>query len=107
MLKALSITEISKYVTQIFEMEEMLHGIQIYGEVSGCSYVRGNLYFSLKDENAILSCIMFSAPANSIKDGDAIIATGGLSYYAKGGKLNFYVSTWLGYGIQVLNSILI
>ncbi len=83
-------------------MEEMLHGIQIYGEVSGCSYVRGNLYFSLKDENAILSCIMFSAPANSIKDGDAIIATGGLRYYAKGGKLNFYVSTFAPYGQGIL-----
>ena len=94
MLKPLSITEISKYITQIFDMEEMLQGVKIYGEVSGCSYVRGNLYFSLKDENSILSCIMFGVSGNNIKDGDAIMATGSLKYYAKGGKLNFYVSSF-------------
>ena len=92
MLKPLSITEISKYITQIFDMEEMLQGVKIYGEVSGCSFVRGNLYFSLKDENSIISCIMFGVAGNTLKDGDAILATGSLKYYAKGGKLNFYVT---------------
>lgn len=102
MLKPLSITEISKYITQIFDMEEMLQGVKIYGEVSGCSYVRGNLYFSLKDENSILSCIMFGVSGNNIKDGDAIMATGSLKYYAKGGKLNFYVSSFAPYGQGIL-----
>lgn len=83
-------------------MEEMLQGVKIYGEVSGCSFVRGNLYFSLKDENSIISCIMFGVAGNTLKDGDAILATGSLKYYAKGGKLNFYVSSYAPYGQGIL-----
>ena len=102
MLKPLSITEISRYITQVFDAEEMLQGVKIYGEVSGSSFVRGNLYFSLKDENSIISCIMFGVNSNSLKDGDAILATGSLKYYAKGGKLNFYVSSFAPYGQGLL-----
>ena len=83
-------------------MEEMLQGVKIYGEVSGCSFVRGNLYFSLKDENSIISCIMFGVAGNTLKDGDAILATGSLKYYAKGGKLNFYVASYAPYGQGLL-----
>ena len=102
MLKTLSVSELSSYVTSIFEAEELLHNIKVYGEVSGLSFVRGNLYFSLKDENAIIPCIMFGASSNSIKEGDQILAVGTLKYYAKGGKLNLYVSSAVPYGNGLL-----
>ncbi len=102
-LKALSITEVSTYVTQIFDAEEMLHGIKIYGEVSGFSIVRGNAYFSLKDDNAILSCICFGAERYSnIKNGDQVVLTGSMKYYAKGGKLNFYATSIVPYGLGLI-----
>lgn len=102
-LKALSISEISTYVTQIFEAEEMLHGIRIYGEVSGFTIVRGNAYFSLKDDNAILSCICFGADKYSnVKNGDQVVLTGSMKYYAKGGKLNFYATSIVPYGLGLI-----
>ena len=102
MLKTLSVSELSSYVSSIFEAEELLHNIKVYGEVSGLSFVRGNLYFSLKDENAIMPCIMFGASSNNIKEGDQILAVGTLKYYAKGGKLNLYVSSAVPYGSGLL-----
>ncbi len=98
MLKDLSVSELNSYITNIFEAEELLHYVKVYGEISGVSLVRGNLYFTLKDENAMLSCIMFGASSTSIKDGDQVLVTGGLKFYAKGGRLNFYATSISPYG---------
>ena len=98
MLKDLSVSELNSYISNIFEAEELLHYVKVYGEVSGLSLVRGNLYFTLKDENAILSCIMFGASSVNIKDGDQVLVTGGLKFYAKGGRLNFYATSISPYG---------
>ena len=94
MLKTLSVSELSTYITNIFEAEELLHNIKVYGEVSNLSCVRGNFYFNLKDEDSLLPCIMFGVSANSIKEGDHVLCTGSMKYYAKGGKLNFYITNW-------------
>lgn len=102
MLRTLSVTELSTYVSNIFEMEELLHGVKVVGEVSGLSFVRGNLFFSLKDENCILPCVMFGVPSCNIKEGDQIVATGSVRYYGKSGKLNFYVTSTAPAGNGVL-----
>lgn len=101
-LKDLSVSELNKYITNIFEAEELLHYIKVYGEVSGVSLVRGNLYFTLKDENAQLSCIMFGASSGQVKEGDQVLVTGGLKFYAKGGKLNLYATAIAPYGSGAL-----
>ena len=102
MLKVLSVTELSGYVTGIFEAEELLHNLQVYGEASNISFVRGNIYFNLKDENALLPCIMFGASSCNIKEGDQVLLNGGLKYYSKGGKLNFYATSISPYGSGIL-----
>ena len=102
MLKSLSVSELSYYITSIFDAEELLHSIKVYGEVSNLSCVRGNLYFNLKDENALIPCIMFATSSSSIKEGDQILVTGSVRYYGKGGKLNLYVSSFLPYGNGIL-----
>lgn len=102
-MKPLSVGEISAYLTQIFNSEEMLHNIKVYGEVSGMSVVRGNAYFTVKDEGAILNCIMFGMPENSsIKNGDQVLIEGSIGYYSKGGKVNFYTTSIMPYGLGML-----
>lgn len=98
MLKTLSVSELSSYISNIFDAEELLHGVKVFGEVSGLSFVRGNLYFNLKDENALISCIMFGTQTKNIKDGDQVVVTGSLRYYAKMGRLSFYISAVVPYG---------
>lgn len=98
--RAISVTQISTYFKQIFEAEELLENISVFGEVSGFSLSRGIAYFSLKDENAILSCVSFSGDdLISVRNGDMVVVTGTPRYYVKGGKLNFTVNKVMPYGV--------
>ncbi len=98
-LRALSVSEISFYVTKIFEAEEMLHDVKIFGEISTFQIKNGIAYYTLKDANSIINCITFGAEKYSnIKIGDQVILTGSISYYAKGGKLNFSAYSIVPYG---------
>ena len=97
--RALSVSEISMYVSKVFEAEEMLHDIKIFGEISTFQIKSGIAYYTLKDANSIINCITFGAERYSnIKIGDQVILTGSVSYYAKGGKLNFSAYSIVPYG---------
>ena len=98
MLKALSVTQINTYISNVFEAEELLQYVKVYEEISNLSYVRGNLYFNLKDKDALLPCIMFGVGSCDVKEGDQIIASGGIKFYAKGGRINLYVNSIAPYG---------
>lgn len=99
-LRTLSVTEVSNYVANVFEAEEMLHDISVRGEISGFQIKSGIAYFSLKDSNCIISCIAFGAEKfGEIKNGDDVLAVGTIRYYAKGGRLNFNVYKLEPYGM--------
>lgn len=102
MLKALSVSELNEIVKNIFDAEELLSYIKVYGEVSNLAFVRNNLYFNLKDEGALIPCVMFGATSCSVKDGDQVMVTGGLKFYVKSGKLNLYAASIAPYGSGVL-----
>ena len=92
MEKAISVTQLNTYIKQIFDAEEMLSFIKVIGEVSGLSMSKGVAYFTLKDENAQLSCVCFSPNSFTFQNGDKVYVTGSPRYYVKGGKLNFNVT---------------
>ena len=100
--KAITVSQLSTYIKQIFDAEELLFNIKVIGEVSGLSIVRGVAYFILKDENAMLSCVCFNADYFDFKNGDNVVVTGSPKYYVKGGKLNFNVSKVVKSGIGEL-----
>ncbi|MGN0748219.1 MAG: exodeoxyribonuclease VII large subunit [Christensenellales bacterium] len=102
--KAISVSQLSGYIKGIFDAEELLHNISVYGEISGLNILRGNAYFTLKDDCAILSCVFFGADESNfnLKNGDSIVATGTPKYYVKGGKLNFNVVKVEPYGVGEL-----
>ncbi len=99
-LRTLSVTEVSMYVTNVFEAEEMLHDIQVRGEISTCQIKNGIMYYTLKDANCIINCITFGAEKyTNLKIGDDVVATGTIKYYGKGGRLNFNVYNIVPYGL--------
>lgn len=100
--KAISVSQLSGYIKGIFEAEELLRNISVYGEISGLSVLRGNAYFSLKDEDALLSCVFFGADEINLKNGDLVTVTGTPRYYVKGGKLNFNVIKVEPFGVGEL-----
>lgn len=81
------------YVKQIFDAEEMLHGVTVLGEVSNLKSVNGYVYFNLKDDDGMLNCACFGLSRGELpRDGDKVYVNGSLSFYQKGGKLSFIVS---------------
>ncbi|MBQ7884907.1 MAG: exodeoxyribonuclease VII large subunit [Clostridia bacterium] len=101
--KPVTVTQLSTYLKQIFDAEELLHNISVVGELSGYSNVRGTAYFTLKDAGSALSCVCFTATEFvGFKNGDSVIVVGTPRYYVKGGKLNFNVTHIEHYGESVL-----
>ena len=101
--KPITVSQLSTYVKQIFDSEELLHGISVVGEISGWSIVRGTAYFTLKDESSALSCVCFTAERFAdFKNGDSVMLIGSVNYYIKSGKLNFNVAKIERYGESVL-----
>ena len=84
---------ICTYVKQIFEAEEMLHGVTVLGEVSNLRTVNGYVYFNLKDNDGVLPCACFGLARGELPvDGDKVYVNGSLSFYSKGGRISFIVS---------------
>ena len=92
MIEAISVTQLTSYIRQIFEAEELLFDIKVYGEICDFNLTRGVAYFSIKDENALMPCVCFEGYRyTSVRNGDLVEVTGTPSFYQKGGRLNFNV----------------
>ena len=97
------VSQISDYIKRMFDAEQTLHSISMYGEVSGVSVSGGNIYFNLKDENALLQCVSFGTKyENIIKNGDQLLVVGSIRFYLKGGKISVTVVHCQPYGLGVL-----
>lgn len=63
--------------------------LKVVGEVSGFRD-RTHWYFDLKDRDAVISCVIFASAARKLgftpRDGEEVIASGRVEFYAKGGK---------------------
>ena len=94
-----SVSQISRYLKEVLETDDLLQDIWIRGEISGCKiYGSGHCYFTLKDAEAQLNCVFFKnarlrSAAPNLRDGMAIAANGRLSYYERDGKLQLYVES--------------
>ncbi|HEY8444032.1 MAG TPA: exodeoxyribonuclease VII large subunit [Clostridia bacterium] len=92
-MRTYSVYQLISYLKKVIDSEEFLRNIVICGEVSDFRYTGQNAYFTLKDDQAQVSCIFFEyQPQAFIKDGDKVYCQGFPSLYVKGGKLNFIVS---------------
>lgn len=89
--KSFSVSQIGNYIKQIFDAEELLHDIRVFGEISEFKISQGNAWFSIKDENATLSCALFGANYMEFipKVGESVVIKGSPSYWIKSGKLAF------------------
>src|SRR5712692_5334877 len=96
----LSVSQLSYYLKDLLETNDILQDIWVQGEISGYRmiYSSGHCYFTLKDAEAQLLCVFFkSARLRSstpeLRDGMAIVANGRISFYERDGKLQLYVDS--------------
>lgn len=91
-----SVSDINNYVKNILTNDENLKYLFVKGEVSNFkSGQNGHLYFSLKDENSLISCVMFNTYAQKLKekpkDGDEVTLCASISAYPSKGTYQLLV----------------
>lgn len=92
MEQTLSVTTLSSYLKQILDNDGLLYRVKVLGEISSINYSNNIAYFGLKDENALLNCVVFdSMIVRNFKMGDKVVVQGTPNYYIKAGKLSFNV----------------
>ena len=96
MEKARTVFEVTKYIKTRLEGDPILLDLKILGEISNFkNHSRGHWYFTLKDEKASISAIMFAnyTFGRTIpKDGDKVEVTGRISLYEPSGTYNIQVT---------------
>jgi exodeoxyribonuclease VII large subunit len=92
-----SVAQLSRYLKELLETDEIVRDVWVRGEISGCkTYASGHCYFTLKDAEAQLHCVFFKqsrlrSSVSELRDGMAIAAGGRISFYERDGKLQLYV----------------
>ena len=91
----LSITQVNEYIRAQMDRDPLLTGVAVRGEISNYKlYPSGHHYFTLKDENAALRCVMFKGNAFRLKfrpeNGMKVIAFGKISVFPRDGAYQLY-----------------
>ena len=93
---SLTVKQLNFYVKSLMESDSRLMGVCVTGEISNLKnhYSSGHIYFTLKDADAAIRCVMFRTFASRIKfdlkDGMQVVLKGRVSLYEKDGQYQFY-----------------
>ena len=90
-----TVAQVNAYIKNMFAQDYLLGHVFVKGEVSNCKYHNsGHIYFTLKDENAAISCIMFASNRRSLEfrleNGQKVVVSGSVGVYEKGGSYQLY-----------------
>ena len=102
-----SVGQSSSYIKGLFEQDFLLKSVQVEGEISNLKYhSSGHVYFTLKDEKAAISGIMFASYARGLKirlkDGMKVRVSGSISTYERGSSYQIYAKSIAEAGLGVL-----
>lgn len=91
-----SVSQINKYIKNLFEKDIFLRDIFIEAEISNFkAHISGHFYFTLKDKSASINAVMYSSYADGIKflpeNGMKVTVYGYISVYEKTGRYQLYV----------------
>ena len=107
MNESLSVSELTLYLKTLVDSDDVLRGIAVRGELSNVKRAsNGAMYFTMKDEKATLSCVMFTRDASRLRflpaDGMQVVAFGYVSIYPKGGSYQLYTGALEPLGVGAL-----
>lgn len=100
----LSVSQINQHIQALMDNDPHLTAVAIRGEVSNYKvYPSGHHYFTIKDENASLRCVMFRSNAMRIRfrpeSGMQVVAVGKISVYPRDGAYQLYCSNLILDGV--------
>ena len=94
----LSVSKLNEYVNSLLSNDLRLRSVKVKGEISALRLQQGSghLYFTLKDETAVIRCIMFASKVASLRfepaDGMKVIVSGKVEIYSPSGQYSFNVT---------------
>ena len=96
--KILTVTELTSHIKGVLEHDPMLDGITVSGEISNYkTYPSGHHYFSLKDAESSVRCVMFRASAQRLRfrpeNGMSVAVTGRIAVYPRDGAYQLYCTS--------------
>ena len=95
---ALTVSELNEYARRLLAGDPLLRGLEVTGEISGYKHhYSGHRYFSLKDENARVQCVMFRQNAIGLDfepaDGMRVTLRASASIFPRDGAFQLYVNS--------------
>ena len=98
MKEAVSVSQLNKYIKEMFNEDNILRNVIVKGEISNLKESKGNYYFSLKDTFSSIQCIIFTnyisnnLDVSQFSDGNEVEVEGRVAVYEKGGSYSIYVN---------------
>src|SRR5205085_8071435 len=94
----LRVSELTAHLRRVVEADDVMADVWVQGEISNASrYASGHFYFSLKDENASMRCVMWKGQVARLarlpREGEAVNAHGHVSVYDARGEVQLYVDS--------------
>ena len=100
-----TVSQVSQHVKEVLESDPLLADVLVEGEVSNLRVSSaGHSYFSLKDDQALLNCVMFRGQpgAELLAGGTAVLVHGRLQFYEPRGSTDFMVDLAMAAGVGEL-----
>lgn len=104
----LTVTQLNTYAKSVVEQDATLNNVFVMGEISNFvdHYRSGHLYMSIKDNQSVISAVMFAGNAARLKfkpeNGMSVIIRGRVSIYERDGKYQLYIDDMQPDGIGAL-----
>ena len=91
----ISVSDLNSYIKDKIGNDEFLNNVYIKGEISNFKHhYTGHMYFTLKDENSLIKCIMFKTYTSHLnfvpKDGMNVLILGTVSVFERDGVYQIY-----------------
>lgn len=98
MQRLFSVSQITNYLRALLDSDEIMTQVLVEGEISNFTHhSSGHMYFTLKDANSRLRCVMFRSKALGLqfepKAGMSVIAQGNISVYDRDGQYQLYINS--------------
>ena len=98
------VTEVNHLVKLLLDNEPMLQNVAVRGELSNYKmYPSGHHYFTLKDAEGALRCVMFKGQAMRLRfrpeNGMKVVVTGRITVFPRDGAYQLYCSTMTPEGV--------
>ncbi|PKR78952.1 exodeoxyribonuclease VII large subunit [Halalkalibacillus sediminis] len=105
--KYLTVTALTKYIKRKIETDKHLKNVWLQAEISNFNlHSRGHMYFTLKDQGAKISAVMFASDNQRLKftpeNGTKVILRGDIGLYEPQGQYQIYVRDMQPDGIGAL-----